>query len=214
MQTMTPPTFFSTIFRSGAEYNIPVRLDLRDGSEGSVGAFVRRVSTGFFQLSTPVFLQKDTRIEMRFGKQSIETEVIFCKGEPSGHYQAGVRLAMGLNGAVRREPRFPVFLSAKIRSPIAPAPLSGRVIDISRSGLGVRVPASIPVGAGVVIEMDNGTAFGEVRRCVKRTESQWHIGVWLDEFISQADIRKRGTKALAAKDKLPVVQALKRIFEG
>ena len=75
MQTLSTPTLLSTTLRASAEYSVPVQLDLKDGSTERVPAFIRRVKSGFFQLSTPVFLQQDTRIDMVSGKHTFEIEV-------------------------------------------------------------------------------------------------------------------------------------------
>ena len=189
---MTPS---SPLYRTkaGAEFRIPVELDLREDHGKTVNAVLAQVHTGFFQLFSPVFLQSNTMIDIIFDRQRLEVEVVFCKADASQGYSVGTRLIAGLNGEARREPRMPVDMPARITAPDFVSPVSGRLVDISRSGLGLRVPTEILPGSGLVVELHSGIAFGIVKHSSRKAPLKgpvkgkdfWHIGISLEDFISR-----------------------------
>lgn len=202
--------------KSGASFNIPVDLDLRDKNGEKVSAHLLQVNTGFFQLSAPVFLQSNTVIDILFDRQRLEVEVVFCKADDRNGYSVGARLMAGLNGEIRREPRIPVELNARLTCSDMPGATLGKVVDISRSGLGLKVSRNIPAGVGVIVELQSGIAFGEVRHSSQRGKDTWRIGLSLDEFISNRDRNKKAAEAADDPDNasLPFLGLLKRMFGG
>ena len=177
--------------KAGASFNIPVELDLREGKRKPIPAHLMKVNTGFFQLSSPVFLQSNTTIDILFDRQRLEVEVVFCKADDRDGYAVGARLMPGLNGEIRREPRVPVEISARVTSSDLPISIPAKLVDISRSGLGLRMSRCVPVGSGAVVELPGGIAFGEVRHCTLQAKETWRIGLSLDEFISNRDRAER-----------------------
>ncbi len=200
----------------GSNFNIPVELDLREGSRETVSAHLIQVNTGFFQLSLPVFLQSTTVIDIIFERKRLEVEVVFCKSDERQGYIAGARLMAGLNGEIRREPRIPIEISARLTTSDLPGSMPAKLVDISRSGLGLKVPRNIPTGVGVIVELHSGIAFGEVRHCSKKG-NVWRVGLSLDEFISRHDQEKKsGSPAGESSESssLPFIGVLKRMFGG
>jgi PilZ domain len=67
----------------------------------------------------------------------------------------------------RKEPRLkanqPVMVTAL--SLIGMPPISGRVLDMSGSGLQLRLPTPVPCGSSVKVESPHMTMLGEVSRC-------------------------------------------------
>lgn len=201
----------------GANFNIPVALDLREGSGETVSAHLIQVNTGFFQLSSPVFLQSNTVIDIIFDRKRLEVEVVFCKSDERHGYIVGARLMAGLNGEIRREPRIPIEISARVTTSNMPGSMPAKLVDISRSGLGLRVPQNIPTGIGVIVELNSGIAFGEVRHCSKKGKDTWRVGLSLDEFISRHDQEKKSSSPSGESSEsksLPFIGLLKRLFGG
>ena len=126
----------------------------------------------------------------------------------------------GLNGEVRREPRIPIEVNARVTTSDAPGSVPAKLIDISRSGLGLRVPRNIPIGVGVIVELHTGIAFGEVRHCSQRGKDNWRVGLSLDEFISHHDRKKHSayanepTGSSSALFLALLERLLKRMFGG
>jgi len=201
----------------GANFNIPVDLDLREGNGEIISAHLVQVNTGFFQLSSPVFLQSNTIIDITFDRQRLEVEVVFCKADYRNGYAVGARLMAGLNGEIRREPRIPIELNARLTTSDLPGSMPAKVVDISRSGLGLKVPRDIPAGVGVIVELQSGIAFGEVRHCSKKAKDSWRVGLSLDEFISHRDRVKSPNSGLSESSgtsSIPFIGLLKRMFGG
>jgi PilZ domain len=67
----------------------------------------------------------------------------------------------------RREPRLkanqPVMVTALAL--IGMPPISGRVLDMSGSGLQLRLPTPVPCGSSVKVESPHMMMLGEVSRC-------------------------------------------------
>jgi hypothetical protein len=201
----------------GATFNIPVALDLREGNGETIAAHLIQVNIGFFQLSSPVYLQSNTLIDIIFDRQRLEVEVVFCKADDRDGYAVGARLLAGINGETRREPRIPIEISARLTTSDLPGSIPARVVDISRSGLGLKVPRNIPAGVGVIVELQSGIAFGEVRHCSKKGKESWQIGLSLDEFISHRDrVKKPGPAPSESSEasSVPFLRVLKRMFGG
>ena len=198
----------------GAKFNIPVDLDLHEGKGNTVAAHLLHVNTGFFQLSSPVYLQSSTTIDVIFGRQRLEVEVVFCKSDDRNGYTVGARLRAGLNGEIRREPRIPIEINGRLTTPDSSDSFPAKIVDLSRSGLGLKVSRPIPQGTGVIVEVQNGIAFGEVRHCTPKGK-EWRVGLSLEEFISHHDrvIKPAAPLTESAKTgSLPFVDVLKKLF--
>lgn len=203
--------------KAGGGFHIPVHLDLREGSGKTVAGHLIQVNTGFFQVSVPVFLQSSTVIDIVFDRQRLEVEVVFCKADDRNGYVVGARLMAGLNGEIRREPRIPVEIAARVTTSDMPGSVPGKLVDISRSGLGLKVPRNIPTNTGVIVELHSGIAFGEVRHCSKSGKDMWRVGLSLDEFISNRDRQKTNTGSAddsSGGSSLPFIGLLRRMFRG
>jgi hypothetical protein len=72
----------------------------------------------------------------------------------------------------RKEPRLkanqPVIVSSCGLMPLPP--ISGRTLDMSGSGLQLRLPNPIPCGSPVRVESDHMVLMGEVTRCQYDTQ--------------------------------------------
>lgn len=200
--------------KPGASFNIPVELDLREGHGQTVSAHLVQVNTGFFQLSSPVFLQSNTIIDIIFDRQRLEVEVVFCKADDRNGYAVGARLMPGVNGEIRREPRIPIEINARLTTADLPGSIPAKLVDISRSGLGLRVPRDIPPGVGVIVELQSGIAFGEVRHSSKKGKDSWRVGLSLDEFISRREKSLASENESGAGRSIPFAGLLKRMFGG
>lgn len=210
------PSSYMHRTKPGATFNIPVDLDLREGNGELISAHLLQVNTGFFQLSSPVFLQSNTIIDIIFDRQPLEVEVVFCKADDRNGYTVGARLMAGINGEIRREPRIPVEINGRLTTTDFPGSIPAKIIDISRSGLGLKVSRNIPTGVGVIVELQTGIAFGEVRHCSKKGKDVWRVGLSLDEFISHRDRTKKLNSVTnnTETSSSPFVGLLKRMFGG
>lgn len=187
LNCMNSPTSIAPEIDSASHLEIPVGLEVR-GQNGRVAASVRRVNAGFIQLSSPVYLLKDTRLYVIFDRQRIEIEVVYCKPESSDRYLIGARMNPEPNGSMRREPRLPLDLAAKVTAAHLTAPITSRVVDMSRNGMGLTLPFELPVGTSVSVELRYGIAIGEVRHCTEKSPGVWRVGLWMEEFVPRHEI--------------------------
>jgi len=64
--------------------------------------------------------------------------------------------------------------------------VSGTVLDISRSGGGIRVPALIALGSALRVEVGNLIAHCEVRNCRKNSQGTFDIGLKVGRVLSKS----------------------------
>jgi hypothetical protein len=90
----------------------------------------------------------------------------------------------GTDGALRAERRIRLDSVAQLSSPTLPAPVKVRVVDMSSSGLGVKLQNPLKVGELAYVELEHGVAFGEIRHCEKM-DGGYRAGLFIEEFISR-----------------------------
>ncbi len=183
MQEYAPPTERKEATESRLGLDIPVELQLLDGERERVGATIRRVNSGFFQLRSPNNLQEERKLELLYEGRKIQAEVVYSRKRDSGFHYIGIRTLMGNHGTVRKELRLPVDMRATIQIPGQSKPIRARVIDISPSGLGMNLPCEIPPGTMAALDLGHGIAFGEIRHCKVLSKYRYRAGFWLEEFI-------------------------------
>lgn len=167
-----------------AEFTIPVQLRLRDGIREELEAQIARVNTGFLLLRSPAALDPGRDLEVYYLERRIACQTVYC--HPEGHrtYRVGARMLEGTNGALRVERRIQLNASGLLNTPGLPGPKTVRIIDMSSSGLGVKLQAPIAIGDLAYVEMEHGVAFGEIRHCAK-VEEGYRAGIFVEEFIAR-----------------------------
>ena|ERR1700730_9700308 len=93
----------------------------------------------------------------------------------------------------RSEPRFPVDqpVVVTILDSGEREPFQGTVVDLSRSGLGVRVPYPIDLGCHIEIRWLRGTVIAEVRNCLQMSPYNYRVGLKTSEVRALAEIAGR-----------------------
>jgi hypothetical protein len=109
---------------------------------------------------------------------------VYCHPQPDASYRVGARMLEGTHGALRVERRIRLDAAATLNTPALPHATIVRIIDMSSSGLGVKLQAPITVGDLAYLEMEHGVAFGEIRHCGK-IEDGYRAGIFVEEFISR-----------------------------
>jgi hypothetical protein len=167
-----------------ADFSIPVQLQLRDGVREQLRAQIARVNTGFLLLRSPMALEAGREVEVFYLQRHIACQTVYCHPQADGSYRVGVRMLEGTNGALRVERRIKLDAAGVLNTAALPSPTPVRIIDMSSSGLGVRLPSSIVVGDPAYVELEHGVAFGEIRHCEKMEEG-YRAGLFIEEFISR-----------------------------
>ena len=65
-------------------------------------------------------------------------------------------------------------------------PMSGRVVDMSGSGLQLRLPNPVPCGSPVKVESEHIVIIGEVSRC-QDDDGDYIVGLMLSHTATVAD---------------------------
>jgi hypothetical protein len=167
-----------------AEFAIPVQLHFRDGLREQMDAEIARVNTGFLLLRVATALDPARNLEVAYLQRRIACETVYSHPQADGTHRIGARMLDGANGALRVERRIQFEASAVLNTSALPGPTAVRLIDISSSGMGVKLPAPIKIGDLAYVEMDHGVAFGEIRHCGK-IEGGYRAGLFIEEFISR-----------------------------
>jgi transcriptional regulator with XRE-family HTH domain len=99
------------------------------------------------------------------------------------------RLAELFLSSHQHEPRFAAHQPAQVMVLGAAAPnrLPGTVLDISRSGVGIRVPSLIALGSALRVEVGNLIAHCEVRNCRPNNLGSFDVGLKVDRVLSKSD---------------------------
>jgi hypothetical protein len=162
-------------------FDIPVTLHFPDGDR--LHARIRRVNTGFFQLLSHFHLDPECIVEIEYEHRRIEVEVVYCHSQDNGEYHLGLRMVSGAHGTTRQELRLPVDVQAKLTIEGSDVAIPIRLVDMSQSGLGMILSQAVSPDAAASIDLEHGTAFGEIRYCREQNEHTYRAGFWLEEFI-------------------------------
>jgi hypothetical protein len=105
--------------------------------------------------------------------------------EISSFSASGVaQLGTALTGEMRKEPRYKTdeVVSLQTLNPFSPDRHSGRLADVSRSGMKLQIPVRVECGTLIKIGLKNMIAFGEVRYCVP-VGDVFHFGVQVSQTV-------------------------------
>jgi hypothetical protein len=171
---------------AGRSFKIEVDLDMLDGLR-SVPADLAAVTNGVFELRCPEYIHPDGRLEMRHPERSLECRVAYCERQASGGYRLGLVIAGDADR--RSETRTAVDLTGVLHMPNSLLNMAVKVVDVSRSGLGLDLPTPIPVGACVRVELSSGIAIGQIRHCAKSLD-RYRAGMRTHEFVLHTNTRQ------------------------
>ncbi len=127
-------------------------------------------------------LAAGTHVIIQLNTSSFEGVILFC--EPSGsRYEAHVSFDDLDATGLRRTPRFPVSIPARVFSASIDVPLEGKIVDISGEGLGMELPEPLPMLANIAVQSEENTALGVVRHCRELSSGVYRIGVQLHHIV-------------------------------
>jgi hypothetical protein len=121
---------------------------------------------------------------VRVRNAEFEGEISLCR--PSqGHYQVHISIRDADERGLRKAPRFPVRLPARVFSAASKKPVKATIVDISSDGLGLLVNSTLPFGDMIAVESEANTSFGAVRHCRELFPGMFHIGVEIHNVIAK-----------------------------
>ena len=125
-----------------------------------------------------------TRVTIQLNTYSFTGEILFCAPKGS-RYEAHVAFEDVDATGLRRTPRFPVSIPAKVFSSSSDVPLEGTIVDVSGEGLGIELTESLPIHSNIGVQSGENTAFGEVRYCKQASSGLFRAGVRLHHIVKK-----------------------------
>lgn len=192
------------------ELDVPVQLHI-DGHPEDIKASIHSVYSGLVELSSPVHLKHDQKLDMVCEGRTIPSLVAFCRRQVSGNYDLAIKVTRDAN--TRAEARIPADISTKLYIVGSPAAIAIKVIDFSPSGLGIELPTPIPVGSRVSVALGQRAARGEVSHCTLKLRN-YRAGIWLEELTELHHRNShKWTDLNSGSSNLPAVAAFVRSVE-
>lgn len=166
-----------------SEYEaIRAELTLEDRSDNSWPCLVWSVAPGYVRVTMAVSIPGDAKVTVRFHGGRFTGSVAHCVADDD-RFRVGIRLTRENGEGNRRDPRFPVH-SLGLLTLVGSASIVREEIeitDVSATGLGVRIRSALEPGGVVMIELQAGAAFGEVRHCEPESGGWSRVGIALGD---------------------------------
>jgi len=167
----------------------PNEVRVGAGSNQMTGQ-LRNFADGAIQVSVPEPLRDKAAVTVTFTDDCVlEGTVLYCNPQ-EGAYRAGIYFSS--DGETRRkqtryatpdEPLKISFLGSRHSS------MDGWVVDVSKSGIGLRLTTRISPGEWVKIELRSTILFGEIRHCRQDSDETFRAGVEIETVISRTNPR-------------------------
>jgi len=125
-----------------------------------------------------------TRVTIQLNTYSFTGEILFCAPKGS-RYEAHISFEDVDATGLRRTPRFPVSIPAKVFSSASDVPLEGTIVDVSGEGLGIELTDALPLHSNIAVQSVENTALGEVRYCKQVSSGLFRTGIRLHHIIKR-----------------------------
>jgi len=123
-----------------------------------------------------------THVTVQLNTTSFAGDILFC--EPSGsRWEAHISIDDVDATGLRRTPRFPVSIPARVFASASDVPLEGRIVDISGEGLGIELAVELPKQSNIAVQSEENTALGVVRHCRELSSGLFRAGVQLHHIV-------------------------------
>ena len=163
--------------------------------EIGLSAVVQDFTPGEVILQLDDQIAAGTRVTVQLNNSSFVGDILFCSASGSG-YEAHVSFDDVDATGLRRTPRFPVSIPARIFSSASDAPLEGKIVDVSGEGLGIELPSPLPMQANIAVQSEENTALGVVRHCRELSAGLFRAGVQLHHIIHKdLDLQKASAES-------------------
>lgn len=141
---------------------------------------LRKTGVGGMQLLLPIPIADGVNLRVEYQKCAVYGQALYSKSLSPGIYIVG----FGARAHGRREDRVPVDEEAKVRClhPSRRRSIKGRVVDVSKSGLGLILKGEIAPGTEVMVKLRDRAVCGEIRHC-RRVEEGYRAGMEVSEVL-------------------------------
>ena len=152
--------------------------------EIGMSAVVEDFAPGAVMLLLDDKVAAGTHVTIQLNTCSFTGDILFC--EPRGsRYEAHVSFDDADSSGLRRSPRFPVSIPARVFSHTSDVALEGKIVDISGEGLGIELAVALPLKSNIAVQSEENTALGEVRFCRELPSGIFRVGVQLHHILKK-----------------------------
>lgn len=123
-----------------------------------------------------------TTVEVQVNTCSFQGDILYC--QPKGSlWEAHISFDDVDASGLRRSPRFPVRIPARVFGGASDIPVGATIVDISGDGLGIEMAEAVAVQTRVAVQSQESTALGQVRHCREFEPGRFRAGVQLHHII-------------------------------
>ena len=162
------------------DFHIPIQLRVDADTNQDIPAKLCAVENGYFQVRSPALLKSGVKIEVVHPDARMQAVAAHCHRVEGGFYQLAIVLAQDLDR--RSQPRISADWPATLHIAGSPGAMRVKIVDMSRSGLGLDVPAALAVGTRVTVAWEAAVAHGEICHCAKNAAG-CRAGMCVREFV-------------------------------
>jgi hypothetical protein len=163
--------------------------------EIGLSAIVQDFTPGEVILLLDDRIVEGTHVTIQINNTSFVGHILFCA--PSGsRYETHVSFDDTDATGLRRTPRFPVSIPARVFSVESDIPLEGKIVDVSGEGLGIELPMALPKQTNIAVQSEETTALGVVRHCREISAGVFRAGVQLHHIVRKdPDLEKAAAES-------------------
>lgn len=136
-----------------------------------------------------------THVSVQVNTCSFDGQILFCS--PAGsRWEAHISFDDVDATGLRRTPRFPVRIPARVYSSTSDVPIESMIVDVSGEGLGIELPTAVPKQTNIAVQSEETTALGVVRHCRELSSGIFRAGIQLHHIIRKdPDLEKASAEA-------------------
>jgi len=148
------------------------------------------IERGKMHIRAESWVEPASRVSAMVGRITVSGEVVYCTRKDTWY-----RTCIALNSEtdlVRREPRLPIRLPGTVLALAGNSveqSVQGIVLDVSISGMRVKIPHRVENGTMIFVEMASTLVVGEVRHCFTGQNGHFEAGIEITDIL--ADIKSQ-----------------------
>ncbi|HEX5228417.1 MAG TPA: PilZ domain-containing protein [Bryobacteraceae bacterium] len=133
-----------------------------------------------------------THVSVQANTSVFAGEILYC--QPRGSlWETHVSFDDVDASGLRRTPRFPVRIPARVFSSTNEQPLEAMILDVSGDGLGIELAEPVKMGTRVAVQSEESTALGEVKHCRELKSGRFRAGVFLHHIMKKNQELEEGS---------------------
>ena len=152
--------------------------------EVGVAAVIQDFAQGEVILLLNDSIAAGTHVSVQVDTFSFAGEVMFCKLRDA-RWETHVSFddvdAMGM----RRAPRLPVRIRARLFTGTSDGPITATIVDVSGAGMGIELGQPMQVESNIVVQSEEAIGLGVVKHCRQVTPGVFRAGVQLHHIVEK-----------------------------